>query len=276
MLPRDEVLPAILVSATPAYVESEPWFATRAIEVVQGAFGSEGLRVCEACTVPRASVEGGSMTWQAGAVGLDEIVRLDDRTRGDAEPARSAIWLDEHRGGVSMRIVDLRTGAVLFARNVDPELVETKNTHRMYTLAEELERRARGDSLTQAFVDVALYPGLHISADWTDQWGPTNASMTGITFSAIDPVLGLGIVHHQRIPLANILLGAKGIVSLPTVVARSQGSEGELLDPSLTLVGVLRVPFGRSNYGAVATVSTNGAVGLGLSLLNIHFLPVLP
>ena len=41
-------------------------------------------------------------------------------------------------------------------------------------------------------------------------------------------------------------------------------------------MGVLRVPFGRSNYGALATVSTNGAFGFGLSLMNIHFLPVLP
>jgi hypothetical protein len=276
LVPAEDVMPAILVSAQPHYEESQPWFAVRAIEVLQRSFGRDGLRLCEACMAPRAYVEGGSLTWQTGPVGLDEIVRLDDQTRGEARPARSAIWLDEHRGGVAIRIVDLHTGGVLFAQNVDPSLVESANTERMYTLSEELERRARGDSLTQAFVDFGLYPGQHVSLDWTDQWGSTNANLTGVTISLLDPILGLGVCHYRRLPLANLLIGAKGIVSLPTVIARSQGSEGDILDPTLTGVAVVRVPFGRSNYGALATVSTNGAVGLGLSLLNIHFLPVLP
>ena len=72
-------------------------------------------------------------------------------------------------------------------------------------------------------------------------------------------MLGLGIVHYRRVPILNALIGVKGIVSLPTVIARSQGSEGDIIDPTLTAVGVLRVPFGRSNYGGLFTISTNGA-----------------
>jgi hypothetical protein len=221
-------------------------------------------------------VEDGSLAYQTGPVGLDEIIRLDDASRGSAAAARSAIWLDEYRGGVSIRIVDLRTGMVLFAQNVDPNLVEDANTERMYTLAEELERRDRGDSLTQAFVDFGLYPGQHVSLDWTDQWGPTNANLTGVSLSLYDPVLGLGVAHYRRFPLANLLVGGKVLVSLPTAVAQSLGQEGEIIDPLLTGVAVARVPFGRSNYGACLTLSTNGEVGLGLSLLNISLLPVLP
>ena len=38
----------------------------------------------------------------------------------------------------------------------------------------------------------------------------------------------------------------------------------------------MRIPFGRSNYGALLTASTNGQVGFGISLMNISLLPVLP
>jgi hypothetical protein len=272
----DDVMPAILVSAQPLYEDSAPWFETRAIEVIQSTLGGRGLRVCEACMAPRVYVENAALTYQTGPVGLDEIARLDDTTRGDAAAARSAIWLDEYRGGVSVRIVDLHTGRVLFAQNIDPSMVEYQNTQRVYTMSEELERRGRGDSLTQGFFDAGLYPKQHVSADWTDQWGKTNANLTGISLSLVDPVLGLGVSDYRRVPLFNVLVGAKLLVSLPTALARSIGSQGELIDPTLTLAGVVRVPFGRSNYGACAILSTNGTFALGLSLLNISFLPVIP
>lgn len=276
-LSKDDVLPTLLVSAQPRYEESATWFPTRAIEVVQSTFGTSGLRLCEACMAPRARVENGHLVYQTGPVALTDVVRLDDETRGDAQPAKTAIWIDENRGGVSARIVDLRTGRVVYAQNVDPTLVEDENSQRIYTLSEELERRHRGDSVTQAFVDVAVYPGQHVSLDWTEQWGKTNSNLSGITVSLFDPVVGIGAVHYRRVPFANVLVGGKGIVSLPTAIVRALGEgEVEILDPLLTGVGVVRVPFGRSNYGAVATVSTNGQVGLGISLMNISLLPVIP
>ena len=277
---REDVVPAILVSAEPRYEVSETWFATRAIEVLGKAFGgNSGLRLCEACMAPRAWVEDGSLTYQTGPVGLDEIVRLDAQSRGDASPARTAVWIDEHRGGVSIRIVDLRTGGVVFAQNIDPYLVENANSARMASLSEELERRARGGALTQTFVDFVLYPGQHVAIDVTDQWGKTNANMSGMTLSLFDPIVGIGAVHYHRVKLLNILVGAKGIVSLPTAVARSFGDgigDIDVLDPLLTAVAVTRVPFGRSNYGLVVSASTNGEFGVGISLMNIRLLPVLP
>ena len=78
-------------------------------------------------------------------------------------------------------------------------------------------------------------------------------------------------------PFLDILVGGKAIVSLPTAVARSVSQDtGDILDPILTGVAVVRVPFGRGNYGGVMTVSTNGQLGLGISLLNISLLPVIP
>lgn len=226
---------------------------------------------------PRAYTENGQLAYQTGPVGLDEVIRLDELSRGDSQPARSAIWLDEHRGGIAVRIVDLRTARVLFAKNVDPDLIENRNSKRMHRLSEELERRARGDSLTQGFVDFAIYPGQHISLDWTDQWGKNNYNLSGVTLSVLDPIIGVGACHYRRVNFFNVLLGGKVILSLPTTIVRSIGdSDFDLLDPLLTGVAVARVPFGRSNYGAVVTASSNGQIGIGISLMNISLLPVIP
>lgn len=276
LISLDAVSPVVLVQAKPRYEASADWFSTRTIEVLQGAFGS-GLRLCAACDVPRVVSTDGRMVVQTGAVTLDEVAYLDAQTRGDAPAARTAVWVTEVQGGVSIQLVDLSTGLVVFAQNVDPTLTESANTARMATLAEEYERRARGDGLTQAFVDVAVFPGQHISLDWTDQWGENNRNLSGVTLSIVDPVVGLGANHYRATRLFNTLVGAKLIVSLPTAVVDSiGGGDTEVIDPLLTAAGVVRVPFGRSNYGAVFTVSTNGTVGIGISLLNVSLLPVIP
>lgn len=277
-LSADEIMPALLVSALPRYEDSQDWFTVRAIEVVQTAFGEGQLRFCEACMAPRAFVDDGRVTYQTGPIGIPEVVRLDDQARGSSQPAKSAIWIDEHRGGVAIRIVDLSTSKVIFAQNIDPTLVENKNTKRMATLSSELERRARGDSLTQAFVDVAVYPGQHISFDWSDQWGKRNFNLSGVTLSLFDPVVGVGAHYARRFPILNTLVGAKVILSVPTALSRalSQNSDFTLFDPTLTGVGFARVPIGRSNYGIFVSASTNGSFGLGISLMNINLLPFLP
>ena len=276
-LSADDVLPAIVVSARPRYEASADWYTTGALEVLLHAFGDGGLRLCEACMAPRATVQDGVMAWQAGPIALDEVLRLDEQYRGDAAPARTAIWLDEQPGGVSVRIVDLRNARVVYAQNVDPNLVENDNTWRMYTLSEELERRARGDSITQAFVDFALYPGQHIALDWTDQWGATNRNLSGVTFTLFDPVVGIGANHYRCLQAFDILVGGQLVLSLPTAVVRAVGdTNANVIDPLVTAVGVMRVPFGRSNYGAVVTASTNGEIGMGISLMNISLVPVIP
>lgn len=278
-LDPEQVMPAILVSAQPRYDTSQDWFSVRVIEILQTHFGQGGLRLCEACMAPRAFVGDGSLTYQTGPVGLDEVIRLDDNTRGQSPPARTGVWVEELVSGVAVRIVDLRTGRVVFAMNIDPYLVENERSKRTYTLSQELERRARGDAVTHSFLDLALYPGQHLSADFTDQWGPNNQNLSGVTVSLLDPVVGIGANHYRALKFGNVLVGGKVILSLPTALVRSLDTSDEpqdVIDPLVTGVGVVRVPFGRSNYGAVMTLSTNGQFGLGISLLNLRLLPVIP
>lgn len=275
-LAPDALSPLLLVDARARDASAEPWFATEVAAALQQAVGGV-VRLCAACAAPRVWVEDGRMVYEAGPLGIAELARLDAQLRGSAPAARAAAWVEEHAGGVSVRIVDLSTGGILFAQNVDPGLVEARNTERVYTRAAELERRARGDSLTQAFVDLAVLPGQHISLDWTDQWGETNANLSGVTLTLVDPIVGIGAVHYRRTPLWNTLVGAKLVVSVPTALTRSVlGESIDELDPLLTAVGVVRVPFGRSNYGGLLTVSTQGTVGFGVSLLNVSVLPVIP
>jgi len=276
-LSPDALRPAVLVSAVSRDPANQSWYVTKVIDTLQPSLGPGGLRMCEACMAPRAFVDDGQMTYQTGPIALDEIVLLDDRYRGTSEPARVAIWVDEQQGGVSARFVDLRTGRLVFAQNVDPYLAETQQTARVYTLAEEIERRARGDSLTQAFADFAAYPGQHVSLEWTDQWGSTNRNLSGVVISLFDPVVGIGAAHHRCTDVLDLTVGVKVIMSMPTAVVRVLDENGDdVLDPLVTAVGVIRVPFGRSNYGALFTASTNGQVGIGISLMNVSLVPVMP
>jgi hypothetical protein len=181
---------------------------------------------------------------------------------------------------VSIRIVDLPPGGCSSRRTSIPLLVENKNTERVYTMSEELERRARGDTLTHSVRRLrACTPANTSLGTWTDQWGKTNRQPLGATFSIFDPVLGVGGHYHRITPLYNVSVGGKVIFSLPTAAVQSVSEDlddGEVIDPLLTAAAVVRVPFGRSNYGVVLVASTNGEVGIGISLLNMRLLPVIP
>jgi len=275
--PRD-VLPTILVSAQPRYEISEGWHQARALQALTRAFGEGTVRSCEACMRPRTQVEDGRLEQTAGPLSLDEITALDDRYRGDSAKAKTAVWLDETQSGIAIRIVDLRNGRVVFAQNVDPALREYAASEGSYRRAEELERRTRRESLTHAIVDLAVYPGQHVSFEWADQWGDTNANLTGVVVSAYDPVLGIGASYHRVLPWQNITVGTQAILSIPTVIVRTQTESNEdVIDPLFTAVGIVRWPLGRnSNYAALFSASTNGQFGLGLSFLNTSLIPVLP
>ena len=279
LLDTREVVPTILVSATPKYEESKGWYTARALTALTRAFGRGSIRACEACLGPRTTVREGRLEQTSGPVRLDEIILLDDRYRGDSARARTATWIDESARGVSIRIVDLRSARVVFAQNVDPDLREHRRTARTFRLSAELERRTRGDSLTHAFFDAVFYPGQHLSLEWVEQWGATNANLSGMVLALYDPVLGVGAAYHRALEWHSVTLGVAAILSIPTAVAQSQtdsSEDSELIDPLVTAVFVMRYPFGDSNYAGLLTASTNGEVGFGFSLLNTSLIPVLP
>ena len=273
-----DLLPAIVVSVTPAFEETRAWYPTAALSALVHVFGAAGLRSCEACMAPHAFIANGRFEQSSTALGAAEISRLDEVARGKSAPARIAVWLDETSEGVSVKIIDLQNSRIVLAQNFDPNLTEAKRTTKGISYAEELDRRSRGNSLTHTFFDFVLYPGQHISIDWAEQWGDTNANIAGVSLSAIDPVFGIGAVYFRVIPQAlNLMVGAKLLLSVPTALVQAlSGDSTQLINPLITGVLMVRLPIASSNYGVVLSVSTNGAVGLGFSLMNVSLLPFLP
>lgn len=273
-----DVTPAIVVSVMPAFEETRAWYPTAALSSLARAFGASGLRACEACMSPRLYVNEGRMEQNLTSLSHEEIIRLDENTRGKAPPARTAIFLDETYGGVSLRIIDLRNGRILLAENFDPQMAEAARTRRNFTLTRELERRMRGESITHTMLDLALYPGQHVSMDFLEQWGDTNHNLTGLSVSFWDPAAGVGLSYFRVVPQAlDISVGGKLMLSVPTaIVSGVNGEVTEVIDPLVTAVFMVRVPIASSNYAVIASASTQGRVGVGISLMNLSFLPVLP
>ncbi len=273
-----DLVPAMVVSVNPAFEETRTWYPTEALATLVRVFGAAGLRACEACMAPRTYVQEGLIQQVTTNLEASEITRLDELNRGSSAPARTAIWLDETTDGVSLRIIDLQNSRILLAENFDAAMTGQARTRRNLALVRELDRRSRGDSITHVFFDVTVYPGQHISTDWLDQWGDTNANLSGFSASLFDPVLGVGGSYYRVIPSAfNITVGAKVLMSVPTGLVRGiTGDDVELIDPLLTGVLMVRVPIARSNYGITFSASTNGRLGVGFSLMNMSLLPFLP
>ncbi len=271
------VSPIIVVSARPAFESTRAWFPTAAVVALGDAVGRANLRACEACMNPRASMRDGAFVYASGTLSLAEIVAIDTDMRGAAAPAMAAAWIDETDGGVSLRIISLSTGRILFAENLDGQLKARERTARTFRFTDDMERRLRGESLTHVAIDIGLLPGQHVSLDILDQFGDRNLDLAGVSVSAVDPFLGVGGAYYRVIPEAfNLTVGAQALVAIPTAAGNALGLEGELIDPLLTGVLVVRWPIPNSGFGVLATASTNGTLTLGVSLLNVSFLPVLP
>lgn len=280
VLALKDLTPVLVVSTLPAFEQTRAWYPAAAVTALSRVFGPGALRACEACMAQRLTVEDGRLEQVATSLSVQDLVRLDEVTRGSSARAVSAIWLDETIEGVALRIVDLRNGRILLAENVDPNLASAIESRKTVSQAEELERRARGDSLTHLFVDLGLLPQQHVSLDWLEQWGPDNANLSGFSVSVVDPFAGLGVAYFRVIPIAfNLMVGAKFLLSVPIAVvnAFTPDTPQNLLGDSLfTGVAMVRLPLFKTNYALVASVSTNGRVAVGISLLNFSLLPFLP
>jgi hypothetical protein len=278
MLGSHGIFPLMFVSATPAYEETKASYPAAALQALVRIFDGKNIRACEACMNPRVSFENGRLDMNTSSLAVDEIVMFDARVRGKSAPARAAVWLDETRTGVAIRIISLENSQVLFAANIDGALRERSRSQKNFTFTDEIGRRLRGESLTHIFIDAALLPGQHISVDIAEQFGDDNCNLAGITMSVLDPIVGFGAAYHRVIPQAfNLTVGAQVIASLPTAfVSAFAGDVTQVLDPLVVAVLIARFPIPSTNFAAVATVSSKGTVALGVTLMNFSVLPFLP
>lgn len=271
--------PILLVGATPAFAETQAWFPVAALDGLIRIFGRGNVRVCEACLAPRVYIEDGRLEHNS-TLSLSEVARIDTELRGNGAPARSAVWIEETTVGIAVRIIAIDNGQVLYAGNLDASLGEKARTSRVYNYTLELGRRSRGETLTHIFVDAAVLPAQHFSLDIVEQFGPHNLNLAGVTFSVLDPVVGVGVAYYRVIPVAwNLTIGAQAVLSLPTALINALPGEetiDELIDPLVTGVLVVRFPIPSTSIAILAMGSTNLNFGVGLSFLNSSFLPFLP
>lgn len=280
VLAMKDLTPVLVVSTQPAFEQTRAAYPAAALSSLARVFGVGALRACEACMAQRLMVEDGRLEQFSTSLSVPDLVRLDEVTRGNSARAVTAIWLDETLEGVAVRLVDLRNGRILLAENVDQHLSSQVASRETVTMAQEIERRSRGDALTHTFIDLGILPQQHISIDWLEQWGPDNCNLSGFTLSVFDPVAGLGVSYFRVIPVAlNLMVGAKFIMSVPNAIISAisgSGTNSLLGDQSFNGALQLRLPLFKTNYALFASISTNGRVAFGVSLLNFTLLPVLP
>jgi hypothetical protein len=278
---RDELLPAIVVEAKPAFVETEQWFPNEVLQILGRILDASGLRYCEACNAARSAIKSEGMEYAtAGALSTAELLAIDESMRGGSAPAKTGWWIAETPDGISVRAISLTSGKIIYAQNFDAKLLSTKRSLKNYTIYQDRLRRQRGESLTHSFLDVGTYPNQHFAFDWLEQWGTANQHLTGLSISLFEPILGIGASYGQIFPNQyNAILGGKLLMSLPTAFLNSISKDADNsigIDPILTAVGIIRVPFPGGNYGVNLFVTSNAKVGIGISAFNSSFIPVLP
>ncbi len=286
-VPTDVVV--LLASARPAFVETQASFPAAATAVVVDVFGARQVRACDACMNPRLVQGDDGFRYDTGELALDDLVALDAAARGKGPPARLAVWLDETPAGVALRVVDLADGGVLLARHLEPGLDTLVRSTRHVAVTEDIRRRLRGDSLTHVHWNLGLYPGQHLSLELLDQFGPQRQDMAGLSLSLVNPVAGIGGAYQRVFPEAwNVAVGAKVIIGIPGLVLQTlntqTGADVDLTNfiggPVTTMV-TAQLPIFDTNYAVFAFAGLHlprfaPSVGVGISLLNVHVLPILP
>ena len=275
--------PLLVVSAEPHYQLSKAGYGSTVLALLSRIFYTNLVRVCVACNRPSVDARAARLETRSGLLSLDEVRAEDARIRGEAAPAKAAIWVDETpEGGVSLRIVSLADGRVLAADLVTSDLAWSEKSRKNFSIARDLQRRGRGESLTHAFLDLGLFPSQHIAIDWMEQWGESNRNLSGLSLSIFTPVFGLGPTYARVFPnLFNTLIGGKALLSIPTALVRNitNGSSGDLIDPLLSGIAYARVPIPllSGNYsGFLFAQIPQGSIGIGLSANNMSLLPLLP
>ncbi len=286
-VPTDVVV--LVASVRPAFIETQASFPAAATAVAIDAFGARQVRGCDACMNPRLVQGNGGLRYETGELSLADLVGLDAAARGRGPAARLALWLDETPAGVALRIVDLADGSVLLARHLEPGLDTLVRSTRHVSVTEDVRRRLRGDSLTHVHWNLGLYPGQHLGLELLDQFGPQRQDMAGLSLSLVNPVLGIGGAYQHVFTEAwNVAVGAKVIVGIPGLVLQTLNNEtGANIDATgliggpLTAMATAQLPIFDTNYAVFAFAGLHlplfvPSAGIGISLLNVHVLPILP
>ncbi|WP_141733983.1 hypothetical protein [Oligoflexus tunisiensis] len=224
--------------------------------------------VCERCMA--AVIESGEQTiYENGFADLDKVRAL---YQDEAVKPKAAVWIQAGSRFLSIRIVILATGEVIYADTVDARLDWSSRSMRTFTRSRLRERQARGEPIIHTHWDIGLSPtgGSHIGWSLMQQWGSSNQYLSGLSLNLTDPTAGVGLNFFQIMSgLRKTALGGKLLVSVPRLVSRAASAKDAESSgfEDLTLVLMAKLPLFEppEKFYAHVFFSTNGYFGFGLT-----------
>lgn len=230
------------------------------------------ILVCDSC---RGSYEEGPER-TAYSSGFVDLQKVRDVYRGRQEKPVAALWLRQAEGVLTLRMVSLESGEVLYADTIDGKVDWSARSLRNFTSSQRAERGSRGDVIVHGHIDIGLGllgGGAHVGYSLMQQWGSNNQYLSGLSFNFSDPIFGVGINHFQILPsLDNTILGAKLLFSLPEALSSLGDGDGDsdgsvTGDSLITLVLMAKYPLFSQpeKFYFNVFISTAGLVGCGLS-----------
>lgn len=265
-----EMTPILIVPPQSHWEESKADFAASVMDMLGRAFPSKGALIpCADCRQNRTYVSRDNRTViQNGELSLADLAFL--RTHPGYEQARSLLVTRETPSGIELRWISIEDGRILFLALADASQT-LSDAHRPLRLAQETERRKRGEALSYVFMDIGVYPGGLAQLKWLEQWGSRNQHLSGLAIGLYNPTGAIGGAYHYMLPgRRQTMIALTGYYKLAGVFTADSKDSGA------NLVGQAMLQHAISgSYGVFVSADTSGTVRVGFSLLNPVLLPFL-
>ncbi|MBP6218315.1 MAG: hypothetical protein KA436_06995 [Oligoflexales bacterium] len=275
---RAKTLPMLVASPVHHWEESREDFADAVFRMIDEILPPENTNeskkviLCLECDQHRVNVSpGGSTIINNGPLSLSEIAELK-KLSSTYQEAKSLALIKETPAGMSMRIISLTTGEILFFSLADSTQT-LKDIEPSLNYAREYERRKRGEPIIHSRFNFGFFPSMLVQLEFLEQWGDLNQHITGIGFSFAGPEAAIGLTY-KFLPAfvdRNIDFGCGLYYSMSGLVS-SSGSKTS----AINFQGIATYTWGnRHGVFAAATLGQESSFSIGLSFYNPVMLPFL-
>jgi len=280
--PNVSITPILIAPPQAYWQESKEDFAPAVMESLSHVFKNSGDMIqCALCYENRVYLTNDNrMVTQTGELGIADLARL--RQNPAYKAAKSVMTIEETPSGISVRVVSVDDGRILYAGVADSTKT-LSDAEAPLRLARELDRRARGEALSYVNFDIGFWPDATVQLKFLEQWGSRNQHMSGFVISGFNPTGALGVNYTYMLPWfdRHMTASATGFYKLQSMFSNNNGnsdtstsSTGRNSDASV--VGELKVGYAFSgSYGMFVSGNTDGFVSIGISLMNPVLFPFL-
>lgn len=279
--------PLVVVQTEPYWQESQSDFHTAVLTKLTQTFPTQTILDCDFCQLQVVNSDPqGTLTTRWNHI--DTAAITAHYAQGKITPA-ALLYAQELPSGFSVKVIDASSEKVLYSHIADATQTLDLGPPAFSKYYQEYERRQRGEALAHTHIKMSLYQ-FSLLLEWLDQWGGFNQYMTGIGIFVSPPDMPLGLTLSQYYILnkpKHLTIGLSlgyGFVfnntapSSSVVITDENGNESledipeenntSSMEDSFGFVAQIQViyPFSGS-YAAYLTIG-NGAIGVGLVLLN--------